>query len=123
MLSVTLITLQGAPINESDHCGDPPLLLAAGNGERRAVISACPPSQPAHRSLLLPVCCLPGHLTCCKLLLEEGADVEQRNVMGESPLIRAAHNGHLATVRFLVENGADVNAVDMVRKRTRRDTY
>ena len=25
--------LQGAPLNESDHCGDPPLLLAAGNGE------------------------------------------------------------------------------------------
>ena len=27
------VTAQGAPINESDHCGDPPLLLAAGNGE------------------------------------------------------------------------------------------
>jgi len=26
---------QGAPLNESDHCGDPPLLLAAGNGARR----------------------------------------------------------------------------------------
>ena len=24
---------QGAPINEADHCGDPPLVLAAGNGE------------------------------------------------------------------------------------------
>ena len=23
---------QGAPLNEADHCGDPPLLLAAGNG-------------------------------------------------------------------------------------------
>eukprot|EP00887_Chlorella_sp_A99_P001833 scaffold19.g1833.t1 len=78
--------LEGAPLNESDHCGDPPLLLAAGN----------------------------GHLTCCKLLLEEGADIEQRNVMGETPLIRTAHNGHLATVRFLVEQGADVNAIDMV---------
>lgn len=34
--------------------------------------------------------------------------------MGETPLIRAAHNGHLATVRFLVEAGADVNSLDMV---------
>ena len=33
--------------------------------------------------------------------------------MGESPIIRAAHNGHLHTVRFLVEHGADVNAIDM----------
>lgn len=47
------------------------------------------------------------------MLLEEGADVDQRNVMGESPLIRAAHNGHLHTVRFLLERGADVNAVDI----------
>ncbi|KAL4451860.1 hypothetical protein ABPG75_007522 [Micractinium tetrahymenae] len=76
---------EGAPLNESDHCGDPPLLLAAGN----------------------------GHLACCKLLLEEGADIEQRNVMGETPLIRSAHNGHYHTVRFLVERGADVNALDM----------
>ena len=29
---------QGAPLNESDHCGDPPLLLAAGNG----AVQKCP---------------------------------------------------------------------------------
>ena len=34
--------------------------------------------------------------------------------MGETPLIRCAHNGHLHTVKFLVELGADVNSVDMV---------
>ena len=34
--------------------------------------------------------------------------------MGETPLIRAAHNGHFQTVAFLVESGADVNSVDMV---------
>ncbi|KAL3138921.1 hypothetical protein ABBQ32_005738 [Trebouxia sp. C0010 RCD-2024] len=77
--------LEGAPLNESDHCGDPPLLLAAGN----------------------------GHLSCVKLLLEEGADIEQRNVMKESPLSRAAHNGHLQMVRYLVEQGADVNCLDL----------
>lgn len=30
---IPLLVMQGAPLNESDHCGDPPLLLAAGNGE------------------------------------------------------------------------------------------
>ncbi len=35
--------------------------------------------------------------------------------MGETPLIRSAHNGHCGTVRFLVERGADMNALDMVR--------
>lgn len=33
--------------------------------------------------------------------------------MGETPLIRAAHNGHFSTVRFLAEKGANVNAIDM----------
>lgn len=59
----------GAPLNSADHCGDPPLVLAAGN----------------------------GHLSCTRLLVEEGADLEQRSVMKETPLIRAAHNGKLVT--------------------------
>ena len=35
--------------------------------------------------------------------------------MGETPLIRCAHNGHLKCVEQLVEKGADVNAIDLVR--------
>ena len=66
---------EGAPLNDPDHCGDPPLLLAAGN----------------------------GHLACVKLLINEGADIEQRGMMGDTPLARAAHNGHFHTVKYLVE--------------------
>ena len=36
---------EGAPLNESDHCGDPPMVLAAGN----------------------------GHTSCVELLMSEGA--------------------------------------------------
>lgn len=62
----------GAPINSPDLCGDPPLLLAAGGGQLAAV----------------------------KLLVEEGADLEIRNVMKETPLIRAAHNGTYITAQL-----------------------
>ena len=72
-------------MNEADHCGDPPLLLAAGN----------------------------GHTAVCDLLISEGADMQQAGLMKDTPLQRAAHNGHLQTVRFLVENGAEVDALDM----------
>lgn len=34
-----------------------------------------------------------GSLAVTKLLVEEGADLEQRNPMKETPLIRGAHNG------------------------------
>ncbi|KAK9815614.1 hypothetical protein WJX72_006846 [[Myrmecia] bisecta] len=76
---------EGAPLNESDHCGDPPLLLAAGG----------------------------GHLSCMKLLMSEGADIEQRNVMMETPLSRAAHNGFILAVKYLLDQGADVNCLDL----------
>ena len=76
---------EGAPLNEADHCGDPPLLLAAGN----------------------------GHLACVKLLVNEGADLEQRGMMKESPLSRAAHNGHFQTVKYLIEEGAELDPLDL----------
>ena len=51
------------------------------------------------------LCLLPGlpQQHCCPLQ------------MGETPLIRCAHNGHLKCVEHLVEKGADVNAIDLVR--------
>lgn len=85
--------MQGAPLNEADHCGDPPLLLAAGNGEGGASWQQRRSEGPATglRQKSSDQCSIDlhaGHLTCCKLLLLEGADIEQRNVVsgrGASP--------------------------------------
>jgi hypothetical protein len=77
--------LQGAPLNESDHCGDPPLLLAAGNGEAQGQARSLVHSHKYTSVLTRHRTCAAahgaGHLTCCKLLLDEGADIEQRNVV------------------------------------------
>ena len=57
---------QGAPLNESDHCGDPPLLLAAGNGTLLTVLSCkgCKDWQRVgqlnHLAILYFVLCLVG---------------------------------------------------------------
>ncbi|KAI8466436.1 MAG: ankyrin repeat-containing domain protein [Monoraphidium minutum] len=77
--------LEGCTLNESDLCGDPPLVLAAGN----------------------------GHLAVVKFLLAEGAALEQRSVMQETALIRAAHNGHMNVVEYLLAAGAAVGACDL----------
>lgn len=42
-----------------------------------AVAAGCARQQPSCKPAALA-----GHLACCKLLLEEGADIEQRNVVG-----------------------------------------
>jgi hypothetical protein len=43
-------------------------------------------------------------------LLSSGADVNERNSRGVTPLMAAAHKGNLDLTKLLVEKGADVNA-------------
>ena len=54
-----------------------------------------------------------GHTSCCELLINEGADIQQCGIMKDTPLSRAAHNGHFQTCKFLLEQGAEVDALDL----------
>lgn len=53
-----------------------------------------------------------GRLEDVRRLVEQGADVNERDKYWRRALLQAAAGGHLDTVRYLVEQGADVNAAD-----------
>ncbi|WP_420634422.1 ankyrin repeat domain-containing protein [Candidatus Palauibacter sp.] len=60
-----------------------------------------------------------GWLPAVRYLVEElGADVNQRDDAGYTPLHNAASRGDLEVIRFLVEHGADVTAVSRVGQTT-----
>ena len=54
--------------------------------------------------------CGNGHLEVVRLLLEKGADINSRNLFGETSLDIACYKGHLEIVRLLLERGADMGA-------------
>jgi hypothetical protein len=61
--AVCCLLLQGCTLNEADHCGDPPLILAAGGGRGRcapaaALPFACLHSLHAALTTVLTVLCL-----------------------------------------------------------------
>ncbi len=51
-----------------------------------------------------------GHLGCIKVLLEYGADIDERDIEMDSPISLAAAWGHTECVCYLLEKGADVNS-------------
>ena len=53
-----------------------------------------------------------GHLECLRELVKAGANVDQANKKGVTPLNISADEGHLEVVRALLEMGADKSPVD-----------
>src|SRR5271157_4538379 len=51
-----------------------------------------------------------GDTATVKQLLSSGADVNERNSRGTTPLMAAAYKGNMDLAKLLVEKGADVNA-------------
>lgn len=120
---VEALLRSGADPNPSNH-EDPPLILAAARANPRAVElllraganpNAISPFYPAQRPLLAALPPLfsglcfegPERLLCAELLLQAGADPDQPNAEGASPLQLALLGRHEAFARKLIELGAD----------------
>ena len=56
--------------------------------------------------------CENGHLEIVKYLVENGANINEKNKDGDTPLICASINGHLEIVKYLCQNGDNVNEKD-----------
>lgn len=50
-----------------------------------------------------------GQIELVRQYLDRGADVDERNQYGNTPLFKAAHKGYVDIVRLLLERGAGVN--------------
>lgn len=57
--------------------------------------------------------CRNGHIAVAELLLERGADVNAKGILGGTGLHWAAINGHKDTVAFLLAHGADLTTRDV----------
>lgn len=65
------------------------------------------------RTALINACSSYGNnLDQVKYLVEKGADMNAKNIDGQTSLMKASRFGHLNIVKYLVEKGADVNAKD-----------
>ncbi|MCI0464658.1 MAG: protein kinase [Gemmataceae bacterium] len=70
--------------------------------------------RQARRSRLSPARALldaaeRGQLDQVRKWIRQGTDLNVRDEMGETPLMKAAHHGYIGTVKLLLANGASVN--------------
>ena len=66
------------------------------------------PADSFESPLTLAAC--GGHVELAELLLERGANIEEVNDEGFTPLMEAAREGHLCVVRTLLKHEAFINA-------------
>ena len=59
-----------------------------------------------------------GHLENVRRILQQGADVNGTNALGDTPLKAAAYTGGADMVRLLLASGADPAATDWIFGRT-----
>lgn len=94
------------------------LYKAAKEGDIEGVAAACREGaaldvlHPEFGSTPLVISVLHNHTECAHFLLEERAELEQRNKFGWTPLLAACSRGHLMLAGYLIARNADIQAQD-----------
>ncbi len=68
--------------------------------------------DPLSGTTLLITAASKGLVDVCKILIDNGADVNAKDDCGYTPLHEAAYRGHLKVYELLLDNGANINATD-----------
>ncbi len=107
--------MSGADINQRDSIGYTPLMRAAVNGSEDIVKYLCQNNAQLNVQSLynedtaLSVAAHYNRPSCIKILIESGADINQTDCNGWTPLMHAVKNGSEEIVILLCENNANLN--------------
>lgn len=110
-----LLLIKGADAGIMNRFGEGLLSLAARKGQTEwlrllgekggGVRSA----SLGYKQTALHISAMENQVDCVEYLLEAGAEIDAKNVLGWSPLMWASATGAVECVRALVDAGADVN--------------
>lgn len=91
-------------------CGSGYFITSVQKGDHDAVIEALKKEKDQNqKNWALRISSQKGYYDITKLLIEEGANINDKSDRGFPPLSLAAGNNHLKIVELLVESGAKIN--------------
>lgn len=108
----------GEKVNKTNKAGQFALWMAVWNGDTKMVDlllkNGADPLQKFkgkdYKSSCISIAAQEGHLEIAKLLADAGADVDERGIVGHTPLRIACRNGHLDLVNYFISKGCDVDS-------------
>lgn len=95
-----------------EHGADPAAVSTLESWERQVTAEPRPQGRPLGALTALLFAAREGCLACAKALVEHGADIDQVDPNGITPLLMATLNARWDVAAFLVGAGADVNRWD-----------